>query len=514
MVGLVVLALAAVPGWAAWSGYRAQAERARGLLFDRSAEVVAAQLRLGTSRLLTWQNTLRMRLSNRPDDPQKTVMELFNSTAALALPEHCRVLGYAAKEGDRVVLRWQRRGGAGGEETEAGAARFELGGDLLADGKWGPLLREAMERPARPVSVQFGGDLLTALTVAESSPRNPRGWLVAVWDLAALSADKQMGSLVADGVLRVQPVDGLQAVAEQAGARIFTISEGGASWRVGVAPGAGFAVVFPAVSAQAIAWSAGACAMLLAGLAGFATHAAGLRSTLAAEREVLELKNHFLHSVSHELRTPLSVILSSTELLETYAERLPSERRAAVLGQIREASGQMEAMIAQVLLLGRMEARRLPVAPKEIELCAWMRGLAREITTAQQGRCAIEVKAPDRWVVMLDPDLLHAVLGNLLGNAVKFSPAERPVIFTLESGDGDRRLRFTVQDEGPGIAEAELGRVREPFFRAEASSGVPGTGLGLAIADKAARLLGGELVLASDARGTQATLLLPPCPPS
>jgi signal transduction histidine kinase len=254
--------------------------------------------------------------------------------------------------------------------------------------------------------------------------------------------------------------------------------------------------------------------VLLAGVAGFATHAAGLRSTLAAEREVLELKNHLLHSVSHELRTPLSVILSSTELLETYADRLPAERRAAVLGQIREASGQMEAMIAQVLLLGRMEAKRMPVAPKEIELGGWMRGLAREITTAQQGRCPIEMTAPDSWVVTVDPALLHAVLGNVLGNAVKFSPAGRAVRFTLEIGDGDQRMRFTVQDEGPGISEAELGRLGEPFFRAESGNGVPGTGLGLAIADKAARLLGGELVLASDARGTRATFLLPPCPPS
>ncbi len=512
VVGLVVLALAAVPGWAAWTGYRAQAERARGLLFDRSAEVVAAQLRLGTSRLLTWQNTLRMRLSNRPDDPQKTVMELFNSTAGLALPEHCRGLGYAAKEGDRVVLRWQRLGGSGG----AGAAHGSpgLGTDLLADGKWGPLLHEAIGRPARPASVQYGGELLTALTVAETAPRNPRGWLVAWWDLAALSADQQMGGLVSDGVLRVQPAEAEGMAGELAGERVFTISEGGASWRVRVGPGPGFTAVFPAVSERAIAWSAGACAILLAGLAGFATHAAGLRSNLAAQREVLELKSHLLHSVSHELRTPLSVIVSSTELLETYSERLPAERRAEVLAQIRESSGQMEAMIAQVLYLGRIEARRMPVEPKAIELCSWMRGLALEITRAQQGRGEIEVKTPAACEVTLDPALLHAVLGNLLGNAVKFSPSGRVVRFSLDVSPADQRLSFTVQDEGPGIGAADLERVREPFFRSAASSGVPGTGLGLAIADKAAGLLGGELILASDERGTRATLRLPSCPPS
>ncbi|MBC8010085.1 MAG: HAMP domain-containing histidine kinase [Burkholderiales bacterium] len=519
VVGLLVLCLAAVPVWAAWAAYRAQAARAGELLFARSAEVVAAQLRLSTARQVAWQNTLRMRLSNRPDAPERAAEELFASELRMSLPEHCRAVGYAAREGERVVLRWIRAAeGVDGDAGAAGGGEVPgLGVDVLARADTEQVLREVRERPARLASVQRGAVLVTALTVAEGSLRQPRGWLIVWWDLDAMCADGSIGSFAADQSLTVRPLDG-EARAGEAG---LEIGEGGASWRVAVAPGARFTEIFPAVSERAIAWSGGACALLLAGLAGFATHAAGLRAALAAERELVGVKNHLLHSVSHELRTPLSVILSSTELLETYAERLPPERRAAVFAQIREASARMDDMIGQVLLLGRIEARRLPVEAKPVEIAAWMRGLADETSAALGGRCPIEVSvaaeleaggegtAEGAGTMTVDPALLRAVLGNALSNAVKFSPAGRPVEFALarEEGVGGRWV-FTVCDEGPGIAEADLARVREPFFRAASAAGVAGTGLGLTIADKCAGLLGGRLEILSEAPGGGTTVKL------
>lgn len=272
-----------------------------------------------------------------------------------------------------------------------------------------------------------------------------------------------------------------------------------------VGKGAGFDALFPRVSERAIMLTGGGCALLLAMLAGFATRAAGLRAALASERELVRMKDHLLHSVSHEFRTPLSVILSSADLLESYAERLAPERRTEAFTQIRDSTARMNDMIGQVLLLSRIEASRLPVEPRPVDLAALARELAREIETATHARCPIRVTATDTLEATLDSTLLRAVLGNLLSNAVKFSPAAQPVEFTIHR---DETLRFIVRDHGPGIATEDLPRVREPYFRAASAAEIPGTGLGLTIADKCAGLLGGTLAITSDTTGTTATLTL------
>lgn len=507
VVGLVVLMLAAVPVFTAWQAYRGQARRAGDLLFNRSAEVVAAQLSLRTARQLAWQNTLRLRLSGRVEPPEQVIEELFTRGGRMELLEDCRELVYAEKEGERLVVRWRRA-----EEGSGGDTGWLTGRDLTGEVWVGTLLGDAMDRPVRPASVQRGGELVTMLMVTEVSSRKPRGWLVARWDLNAMCAERKLGDFAVGQALEVRPLGGVT----EPGALEVAVNEGGASWRATVKPGAGDGAVFPAVSARAIAWSGGACAVLLAGLAGFAVHAAGLRAALAAERELVGMKNHLLHSVSHELRTPLSVILSSTELLEAYAERLPPVRKAAVFTQIREASRQMEDMVGRILLLGRIEARRMPVTPKPVEVAGWLRALAGEAEAAQGTPGRIEVVAPDGVTVEVDPELLRAVLGNLLSNALKFSGEGKAVrVEVARSAPGKRETAggwtFTVQDRGGGIAPEEMARVREAFFRGPSAmaAGVPGSGLGLAIADKCTELLGGTLILTSDPTGTRAELHLP-----
>lgn len=493
LVALGVLALAALPVLAALATHRAQARRAEALLFERSAEVVTAQLQLLTSRQMSWQSVLRMRLSNRTEVAEEQLDELFTYRPRLSLPENCRAVGYGALEGGRVSLRWQR--------GQKGAVIGALGDDLLSMPTTAALLRAAIDRPARTASVQSGTTLVTAMTVAETSPRDPRGWIVASWDLGAMCADPQI-RLVADShTLSSRPLDG----APEPDERVAKIGENEAVWRVVVGRGAGFGALFPAVSEHAIALTGGGCALLLALLAGFATRAVGLHAALAAERELVEMKDHLLHSVSHEFRTPLSVILSSTELLETYDARLSPERRAEALTQIRDSTARMNDLVGQVLFLSRIEARRMPVERKPLDVAAFARALARETETTAHARCSIRVAAPEKLDATLDPALLRAVLGNLLSNAAKFSPEGTEVRLTIEPGD---HLRFVIRDNGPGIAGDDLPRVREAFFRSASTAETPGSGLGLAIADKCAALLGGTLVIESAPSGTTATLTL------
>lgn len=493
LVAVAVLVLAMLPVLAALASYREQARRAEELLFDRSTDVVASQLRLLTSRQIGWFNALRMRLSNRTDAPENLLEESFARDSWVTMPENCRVLAYGALEEGRVVLRWQR--------VRNGATIATIGDDLLDQSGTRALLRAAMDRPGQLASEQVGAELLTAMMVAESYPRQPRGWLVGSWDLGGMCADPQLGFVTKDHALTTRPLDGTVLPGE----RPVEIGESDARWRAAVGKGAGFVALFPHVSERVIAFTGGGCALLLALLAGLATRSAGLRAALEAERGMVRMKDHLLHSVSHEFRTPLSVILSSTELLEAYGDRLSPERKAEALAQIGHSTARMNDMVGQVLLLSRIEARAMPVEPKPLDLAAFARDLARETETATLSRCPIQVTAPATLDATLDSRLLRAVLGNVLTNAVKFSPEGAPVEFIVESAEN---LRMIIRDHGPGISAEDLPRTREPFFRAASASGIPGTGLGLTIADKCAVLLGGKLVLESGPAGTIATLTL------
>jgi len=495
LVALAVLLLAALPVLAALSAHREQARRAEALLFERCADVVAAHLRLLTSRQVAWQNTVRMRLSNRGGAPVTMLDEMLAPGSPVALPEYCRALAYAALEDGLVVLRWLR--------VDHGGGIGELGDDWLASPELGALLEKSMARPARTHSEQRGDDLLTAQTVSATSPRDPDGWLIAWWDLGAMCADPPMAFVAGDRTLTARPGGG--GGEDDGSERSIDIGEAEVNWQLLVGKGSNFAALFPRTSEHAIALTGGGCALLLALLAGFATRGAGLRAALAAERDLVTMKDHLLHSVSHEFRTPLSVILSSTELLENYTERLSPQRRAEALAQIREASGRMDDMIGQVLLLGRIEARHLPVDPVPIDVAAFARELAREIETATHARCPIRVSAPDSLAATLDPALLRAVLGNLLSNAVKFSAPGDAVEFAVAH---DGHLRFSIRDTGPGIREADRLRATQPFFRAASAAEIEGTGLGLTIAEKCAALLGGTLGLESGPDGTLATLTI------
>ena len=102
------------------------------------------------------------------------------------------------------------------------------------------------------------------------------------------------------------------------------------------------------------------------------------------------------------------------------------------------------------------------------------------------------VSAPFAGEAMIDPRLFGLVAQNLLSNAIKYSNSKPVELLLQNAGD---LLSLDVLDQGPGIPEAEQGRLFKAFFRGEAGSSKPGTGLGLSIAARAAQAMGGELRL-------------------
>ncbi|MBM4221473.1 MAG: ATP-binding protein, partial [Gammaproteobacteria bacterium] len=106
-----------------------------------------------------------------------------------------------------------------------------------------------------------------------------------------------------------------------------------------------------------------------------------------------------------------------------------------------------------------------------------------------------------------DRDLIFQAVSNLLDNAIKYSPAGSGV--HLDMRDDGGHLTITVSDQGPGVPEAERGKVLDRFYRTASVTGIPGSGLGLSLVNAIARHHGGQLILADNAPGLRVLLELP-----
>jgi Signal transduction histidine kinase len=235
---------------------------------------------------------------------------------------------------------------------------------------------------------------------------------------------------------------------------------------------------------------------------------AELGKALTTERELGELKSRFVSMVSHEFRTPLGIIMSSSEILKSYQERLPAEKRAEHLNDIFQSTRRMGDLIEEVLLLSRVEAGRLGCKPESLDLSELCRKLSDEMLSATQRRCPIQLKEQGRLDgARADEALLRHVFGNLLSNAVKYSVAGRPVEFIVER-QGPEAV-FIVRDRGIGIPEADIKLLFQPFHRARNVGEAPGSGLGLVIVKRCVDLHGGSIKLESvEGGGTTVTVRL------
>jgi signal transduction histidine kinase len=160
-------------------------------------------------------------------------------------------------------------------------------------------------------------------------------------------------------------------------------------------------------------------------------------------------------------------------------------------------------------MLGRIEDGRIRFNPVELDLAAVCAQIVDEVVSATGavGRIALRVE-PGLPRAHADPDLLRHVLGNLLGNAVKYSPEGSPVRLDLGRVDGD--ARFIVEDHGIGIPPGDRGALFEAFSRGSNVGARPGTGLGLLIVKRCVETHEGTIQVDSElGRGTAVTVRLP-----
>ncbi|HWP06077.1 MAG TPA: DAHL domain-containing protein [Polyangiaceae bacterium] len=221
-----------------------------------------------------------------------------------------------------------------------------------------------------------------------------------------------------------------------------------------------------------------------------------------------ELRNRFITMTSHEFRTPLTAIVSSAELLESFGERWDAEHRLDHVQRIKKAAGTMERMLEDVLTIGRAEAGVLRPSPSPIRLDEFCRALVETLEHSTNRSHSFRYTFLGDPDVTMDERLLQHVLGNLLGNAVKYSPLGSEIRFAVRT-TADLCL-FSVHDQGLGIPSAEIPTLFTSFSRASNAQHLPGTGLGLAVVKRALDVQQGTITVESElGRGTAFHVSIP-----
>lgn len=230
------------------------------------------------------------------------------------------------------------------------------------------------------------------------------------------------------------------------------------------------------------------------------------------ETEVDRLKSEFVSTAAHELRTPIASIHGFTELLRM--REYPTERRQQILETIHRNSAAMIRIVNDLLDLSRLEAQRGKDFLRERgDLGEFLRQSLADHAPPPGRDAPVAPAEPGPLPAWFDRGKIAQVLGNLLGNAYKYSPAGGAVQVQLlrENQPGAAgRVGFSVTDAGIGMTPAQVARVFERFYRADPSGAILGTGLGMSIAKEIVDLHGGSLVVTSaPGQGTCVSVWLP-----
>jgi signal transduction histidine kinase len=293
-------------------------------------------------------------------------------------------------------------------------------------------------------------------------------------------------------------------------------------------------------------WIIGVLATLLIGIVGArARHRALQIAARSADIERLSkealhanaMKSEFLANVSHELRTPLTAIVGFVEMLRdgVYGELAP--RQVGPVDRIAASATHLRQLVDQILDIARIAAGRLEVSREVISLRPFVLNIASELESLFAERSLrLSITVPATLPkVRTDPTHLRHILVNLLGNAVKYTPAgsvavrakvltgthpavrrtpDDPVLLALAPDRSASWIALQVSDTGIGIPPRDHERIFDEFEQVNAGprtdSSARGTGLGLAISRRLARALGGDITVASEAgKGSTFSVWLP-----
>jgi two-component system sensor histidine kinase BarA len=228
--------------------------------------------------------------------------------------------------------------------------------------------------------------------------------------------------------------------------------------------------------------------------------------------ELNRVKSQFVATMTHELRTPLNAIIGFSEVLRDEAADRLDHRHLRYLRNIRASGEHLLELINNILDLAKIESGRMELNLQRLSVGEVCRNLASSLEPLVTAKgLMLQVHVPeDLPPAVTDGGKLRQIVYNLLGNAVKFTPAGGRVDLTAAAQDG--HLRIDVADTGIGIPPDQLPAIFERFRQVDgsASRAYDGSGLGLAIVAELVRLLHGTVSAVSEVgRGSTFTVVLP-----
>ena len=236
-----------------------------------------------------------------------------------------------------------------------------------------------------------------------------------------------------------------------------------------------------------------------------------IMSDRTRERQVEALRRDFVVNASHELKTPVTSILTLTEALDVVVDRAEaSERARDLVRRLGEEAERLSTLVHDLLDLRRLEERG-PVEVVPVDLVAAVHEVIAELgAAAAEKGVSVRVEAPPGAVVAAETDDVHLILRNLLSNAIQYNTPGGDV--TVRIRQLDSRVEVEVADSGIGIAQQDIPRIFERFYRVDAarSRAAGGTGLGLSLVRHAAERHGGSVQVDSLlGQGSTFTVVLP-----
>ncbi len=230
---------------------------------------------------------------------------------------------------------------------------------------------------------------------------------------------------------------------------------------------------------------------------------------LEKERELRDFKTRFISMMSHEVRTPLSSILLSSDMLRVYGDKVEPSEREMYLDNIRTQVDYLTTLVREMVAVSGSDVNRLSFSPQMTDVVTLAQQIVDEYKLLYNDSHEVLFHSNVEHIeALLDLKLVRQILNNLISNAVKYTPHGAHVEVDLIRQNGS--IVMKVSDSGPGIPEADVPLLFEPFHRGANAKSVPGTGLGLTVVKQSVELHNGRIeVDTAPNQGTTFTIVLP-----